>query len=100
LLSSQQLAPSWQQACAVEQQSFSSAQHFRPCSQQPSFLLAVQQALPPSEQQACFALQQSCFGAVAASPNAKPMSSTEPLANALNMINLQRTERAFAALRK
>jgi hypothetical protein len=85
LPSSQQAAPSWQHVWAAEQQPFWVSQHLRPCSQQPSFLVAAQQALPPSEQQACFALQQSCFGAAAASPNAKPMSSTEPLANAFNM---------------
>jgi hypothetical protein len=55
--SSQQSFPSLQQRWAVWQQAFSVSQHFLPCSQQPSFSPAAQQALGPW-QQASFSLQQ------------------------------------------
>lgn len=90
------------------QQACFSAQHLRPCWQQPSFFEAVQQAAF-LEQQASLAWQQSRFkaapsvgaapsGAVAASPKASPNNKTEPLANALNMKYSPKLERAVKKL--
>jgi hypothetical protein len=107
LPSSQQAAPSLQQVWTALQQPCNLSQHLRPCSQQPCFFGAVQQALPLA-QQACFDSQQfalaapfsaaASFEAVAANPRANPMSSTELLANALNIKTSKEISRAFDSL--